>query len=462
MKRILLSLSLLCSGCAVHNPEPVDTSGLESPEWLTPDGHTAPDQWWTVFDLHDLDQYMQEVLAGNFDLKQAWRRLDQSAAAARIAGAARSPQLNGAASASRTDGETPFAIPGVESEDEEFRAGLSLGYEVDLWKRVASARKAGVLRREASREDVEATAMLLSGTATDLWIRMLELRAQKNLILTQIETSETQLELIEMRYKIGSAAALDIFQQRQQLAGVRAELPRVEAALATVKGQLNVLRGMDPGTPIPISGDDLPPELPPMPGLPALPELIDQRPDLRASLRRMLAAEHDVAVAVADRYPKLSLSVDTAFVSSTASTLFDSESTSIMADLFAPIVDGGARRAEAERRIALSEELLEAWNGQLLESLREIHDAVVQEAHLGTLLEEIQSSEKAARDTANEARQRYVRGLSDYLPVASAVQAQQQAERQLITQQAERLRNRVRLYRAAGGDWTRALKEDTK
>ena len=57
-------------------------------------------------------------------------------------------------------------------------------------------------------------------------------------------------------------------------------------------------------------------------------------------------------------------------------------------------------------------------------------------------------------ERSTEARTRYRQGLSDFLPVLTALQSQQQAQLQLLSARRQALSYRVQLCRALGGTWT--------
>ena len=59
-----------------------------------------------------------------------------------------------------------------------------------------------------------------------------------------------------------------------------------------------------------------------------------------------------------------------------------------------------------------------------------------------------------AEATLQEARNRYINGLSSYLPVLQALQALQEVERSAVTAHRRELANRNALYKALGGTWS--------
>jgi outer membrane protein TolC len=62
-----------------------------------------------------------------------------------------------------------------------------------------------------------------------------------------------------------------------------------------------------------------------------------------------------------------------------------------------------------------------------------------------------------ANDTLESARDRYRAGLSDFLPVLTALQAEQAAQLDLLTARRQLVAQRIALHRALGGTWPSEL-----
>ena len=139
-----------------HEPEVAVPERFDAP---TP-AVTPPEHWWVAFDDAALDATVLEAFAGNLDLRQAWARLDQAMAQATILGAPVYPDVTLDAGATRTRRDTD----GNTFSENRFRLGMGLTWELDLWKKIANRAEAASLLAQASRDDAEQTALLLSGT----------------------------------------------------------------------------------------------------------------------------------------------------------------------------------------------------------------------------------------------------------------------------------------------------------
>lgn len=463
---------LSLAGCSIYRPKESVAPPVRAPEQFSEAGGAVPltDRWWEDFGDGELGALIESALAGNMDLGAAWARLDQALADVRKARAGLIPDVMLETDASRSEsafltGEAFQRVTGETVQrisSDQLLLTAAATYEVDLWRRIWSLMRAGELDFGARREDVATMAMSIAGEMANAWVTLIEQLAQRALLESQAGVGERFLRLTELRFSQGLASALDVYQQRQQLASTRARIPLIEAKIREVEHQMAVLRGEAPGPNSVTARTDLP-ELPPLPstGLPA--DLLQRRPDVRGAALRVAAADHRVAAAVAERLPALRLTARGSYQSFTpAEDLFDTSIWNIAGNLAAPFIDGGRRRAEVQRTKAVVDERLHAYGQVFLKAVQEVEDALVQERrqheHLAELDRQVMFSERALQ----EAQLRYVTGLSDYLPVLAALQTLQEAERGRLTARRQLLSFRIQLYRALGGSWTNDLNRDAR
>ncbi len=93
----------------------------------------------------------------------------------------------------------------------------------------------------------------------------------------------------------------------------------------------------------------------------------------------------------------------------------------------------------------------------MLEAVREVEDALIQESKQREFLTSIELQIELADATLRQAKLRYANGLSDYLPVLTAVQALQRLQRVEVTARRQMISFRIQLYRALGGSWPEEL-----
>jgi len=439
----------------------------------------APARWWTAFGDGQLDKLVEKALAGNMRLRVAWDRLAQAGAVARKAGAPLWPEISAGASAGRTRTVTEMAVPRGGSDSStaaaaaaattaavdvetrtkdvvEYRTDLALNvaasYELDLWGRLRATKNAAAADAVATREDLDAAAMSLSAEVANAWYRLVKQRAEIELLQRQQKVNSEYLELTELRFKLGRGTAVDVLQQRQQLEATRGDLSVARMRRELLEHQLAVLAGKPPKSVVGGERGSLP-ELPRMPatGLPS--ELISRRPDVRAALIRLGAADHRVAAAIADRFPRISLTARGETADGKLRDLFDDWLASIAASILAPIFDAGRRKAEVERAKAAASETLHVYGGAVLVAFREVEDAITSEKRGAEYLANVSRRVKLAGRLTARTRERYANGGTDYLPVLVALRAEQNLEKLELAAKLSLIESRIGLYRALGGAW---------
>lgn len=466
MKRKLAILllgtgAIVLAGCAVHKEMDGIQPATEIPEAFSEAGAVkAPELWWRSFEEAMLDELVEEALSNNLTIRQAWARLDQARAVARLSSSALWPQLDSEAGASRTrSGLESFNITTrqLDKTIDQISLGATVSYQVDLWGKIGAQRQADILGYQASRMDMEATAMTIVSAVADIWFSIAEQEATLRLLRDQVEVSRKLLDVIEVRFSNAAATAVDVFQQRLQLAGTRNQIPQVEATIQVLQHQLAVLLGKSAHADLPNSNGMLP-DLPAFPatGIPA--ELLRKRPDVMAAELRLLASDRRLAVAVADRFPSLRISASAGARSNTISDLFDRWFINLAGNLLGPIFDGGRRAAEVERNEAVVKERFSAWGQTMLNALREVEDAIAQERGLVESLSGLQEQIKLAESAFGAAQNRYLRGVGDYLNMLTSLQSLQTLQRREIQTRRQLLSNRIKLYLALGGYWSQELK----
>ena len=445
---LISALAPVWMGCVSHKPVAID-SGEVIGETFGASGTTkAPDRWWEAFGDEELASLVEQGLAANLDMARAWARLDQAGALYRQTAAGKKPTVDLASSISRNE-DLSNDGPSIKTQS----LSLNVSYQLDLWGRISARTKAGDLDYQASREDVEATALTLGAQLTRTWFDLAENYKIRALIEQQVAVNEAYLSLVELRFSQGSASATEVLQQRQQLASRRNSMPQIESAIARLEHQLAVLLGEAPDREVVAVQPQLP-ELPaqPVTGIPA--DVLARRPDVKAAEYRLLAADQRLLAARLERYPRIDLAAAISGNGEDLSAVFDSWFLNLTSNIISPLFDGGTRKAEVARNQAVVEEQFAAWKSTVLEAVREVEDALVQEQALIATVSGLEEQVRLAEQTLESARKNYVNGITDYLNVLTSLQNLQNLQVSEIQERNNLLANRVGLYLALGGSWT--------
>jgi len=449
---LILTLPLLLLSCGRVKKGAMVPAKIDLPERFSiySEEPAGPDRWWTNFEAPELDRLIGEALSASFTIKEAWARLRQVEASAVQAGSSFYPDLNLTVDASSA------RSPGQSANS--YSLALAGSYELDLWGRVRSQNEAARLNLFASREDLNAAAMTLTAGIAERWIDIIARRQEKALLQKQLQANKTSLELIELRFENSMASALDVFQQREAVAKIEASIPQVEAREQLLLHELALLMGKAPGQPIDISYERLPAvgDLPAA-GIPA--DLLAARPDIRTAGLRLYAARWQVREARANRLPAIRLTAKAGYGAEKMKDIFDNWLTNLAANLTAPIFEGKRLSSEVDRTKAVEDERLTAYRRTVLGAIKDVEDAIVGEEKQKEQIKAVERQLLFARKALDEARERYMRGLNDYLPVLTEQASVNTLERDLLQRSRDLVLIRISLYRALGGRWMDELKK---
>ncbi len=458
---IFAALLICASGCARHTRRVSDQKPpVRLPETFSVSGsEVLPEKWWTALKDPALETVIHESLKGNFSLKAAWNRMEQSIALARKAGAMRWPEVNATASMSHTRRETAVNSLFGDSNDtevsasEEFSMGLSTSYELDIWRRVSASRDASVLQARASREDLHAAALSLTAQTARVWYGYAEQAQLIKLLDEQIRTNSEYLELIRLRFRKGQASAVDVLQLEKLLEGTKARKISATAVSKLYKTTLGLLTGRAE-----VLSDDL--NSPQIPDLPSLPktgvpaEWITRRPDIRSARLRVSSAHGSLDAAIAARFPQLKITAGISTAEVHPANIFRQWIASLASNLLMPIFDAGKRRAEAERARAAALEKLNQYGQAILTGIKEVEDALSSETQQKKTIASVEKQLELSRRTLERILDKYTNGAASYLRVLDELRTYQSLEQQLVSARVKRLLFRIDLYAALGGAWT--------
>ncbi|MBN2375383.1 MAG: TolC family protein [Sedimentisphaerales bacterium] len=407
-----------------------------------------PDKWWETFGDKTLNSYVERALGENFDLLIAWDRLAQTEALAVKEGAALWPEVNASGQASRTREE----MGNVANYYNRYNLGVSVSYELDLWGRIHAAHQGALLDVQASREDLDATAIVLSARITQTWYQLAEAIAQVDLIDQQIESNQKVLALITTRFRQGQISAADVLRQRQLLESSHGQLILAQEQIELLLHELSVLLGTAPGS-LTQPQDAWLMDLPILPVVPVPSELIQRRPDVRSAFINVQAADQRVAQAIADQFPRISISAGAETSGMEVRDLFDNWLANIAGNLSQPIFDADRRAAEVDRTRAALSQAIHEYGRVILNSLQEVQDALTQERQQADYLLNLGKQLELSRKVLERTRESYIKGQLDYLRVLESLVSRQSLERNYIKAKQQLISRRIDLCQAIAGSW---------
>jgi NodT family efflux transporter outer membrane factor (OMF) lipoprotein len=410
--------------------------------------------WKQSFSSELLQADVQTLLGKNFDLEAARARVEQAAAVYGIARSALTPWLDAKADFDRSqvkeDEEVEEDAETATRNTIAFEAALH--WEPDIWGRLKARKKAASLSLQEQQSLVDQTALDLQTLLVESWVTHHSARKLEQVLEEQRKTNAQFLDLTELRLAQGQGNALDVLQQRGRLVTIKRALPVVTARKRRAANAYAVLMGLFPdGTNLP---EDEWPTIERLSALTIPRKLLVDRPDLRAAFLSLQTLDHEVAAAIADRLPSLSVELSYLESGTGLSKIGNGSVLRFASGLLAPVFDAERLKAKAVQRKAQARESLAVFEQAVLVAVKEVEDALTREHSLFDEQALLHKKIAIAHETIDKAILRYVNGQESYLAVLVSLIELQTLQQNEITLQQDLLINRSRLLKALGAKWS--------
>ena len=437
----------LLSGCSLapHYDRPVAPVAAQ---WSAPVQSEADAKlhWRALFTDPALQKTIELALANNRDFRVAALNIERARAQYGIERAGLLPTVDGSllGTKSHSDGN---------GDSQTLNANLGLAWEVDLFGRVRSLKKAALEDFFASQENRNAVAISLIASTADAW---LGLAADRDILTVTQQTLQARQDAYDIavgKAKIGVLSDLELNQARTLLEQARGDVATAETQIDQDRSALTLLTGVtvpDDLLPSGLSDALVAGSLPV--GLPS--DVLLNRPDVLAAEHSLKAANADIGAARAAFFPTISLTGALGAASGALGDLFKSGNTtwSYGSRIGVPIFAGGAnintlRGAKASRDIAVAQ-----YEGAIQSAFNDVNQALAVRARIDERLDAQVSANDAAQTTLRLSQARYDSGTDSYLTLLDAQRTAYASRQQLVNLQALKATNLVALYRALGDD----------
>lgn len=481
MKRFAIAAAGLLAGCTVGpSYHPADPAAPSAFAGAQPAGGTTPVDLarpWAAFGDPVLTGLIERALADNPDIQIAASRVRQARLQEIVARAGGKPVLNGSANFnylrfSKNAGFSSIArqFSGGGAGGQQSSGGIALpgggittyalgfdaSWELDLFGGNRRSVESAVARTQAAEWNGRDAATMIAAEVAQGYFALRLDQAQLAVIEGELVRQRRSLGIAQNQARVGLVPQADLTQQRAAITTTEARAEPIRADLDVRAHALALLLNRQP-TALVAELSAAPPPLQPAPVVPAgLPaDLLRRRPDVRAAERNLAAATADIGVAVADLYPKLSLTGMEQLISTALGSLFSKDSIQLtgVAGLQFPILDWGRRRSTVRLREEDRQQAYLDYQATVLQALSDVEDALArldaERRRNATLIRAVNDANAAAN--ARDAQYR-----TGFVAQNVALDAQTQvlsAREQLAGSDAQLRQQTVALMKALGGGW---------
>lgn len=476
---------LLVAGCAIKEPPAgadimPDTARSKIPgQWAGPHrkGDVVPN-WIRSFNDPQLTALVADAVQRNPDLRAAAARVEASRHAVRIAASSLYPRIAmkglGERSGREIGGNKGLGIDppdlgglgvdlssgsadtsSLDSSSQRWVYGLGIGaaWEADVWGRIRSKKAAAKAESAALEADYEYARQSLAAAVARAYFSTIEAAQQEANAQETLKLYEDYAKLTDEKKQQGQASDYDVAQIRSRTAGARDTYIAAQAARAQTIRAIEVVTSNYPAGKLRVRRN-FPAQPKAVPaGLPA--QLLERRPDIVAAERRFAASFHRTNEARTARLPRFSLSASAGMGTAQLDTVgvIEAVNWSLAAGVIQPIFFGGELKAAQDVRTAEQRAAAASYVGVALRAFEDVEDALANDYFLRQRESALGDMVSASGDAVKFGRTRMGEGQEDMFSILRLSGENLAAKIELTKIRAARLRERVNLHLALGGDF---------
>ncbi|ASZ13371.1 RND transporter [Chitinophaga sp. MD30] len=428
--------------------------------------------WKQFFRDEPLQQLIDTALQRNFDLGMALQRIEKARATALAARNAWLPSVDISATAS-ADKYGDYTLNGVGNFDTNFSPniskdqqiptsptpdyflGLRSSWEIDVWGKLKSQRKAAVARYLSSFEDKRLVTTMLVAEVANLYYQLVALDQELDIIHKNILLQESALYTVQVQQEAGRTTLLAVQQTAAQLTSTRSLEFVTKQQITAAENQLNALMGRFP-QPIArshnIPDGALPAQL--YTGIPSA--MLLRRPDIRQAELELAAARSDVQAARAAFLPSLHITPYAGFNAFAASLLFQTPASlayGILGSITAPLFNKKQLQAQYLSQTADGQHAFLDYQQKIVTAFREVSTSLHQVENQRQVYNLKTKETQLLQEAVSTSKDLFMGGYASYLEVITAQKSVLEAELALISSRRDMFIGTITLYRSLGGGW---------
>jgi multidrug efflux system outer membrane protein len=418
----------------VNNP---DTAGM------------ANISWTQMFKDKKLQALIREGINNNYDLKIAVSRIRQAEANLRQSKAAFLPSLSVEPQFTKQK-VTPFEV-GLPSNI--FELSGSASWEIDLWGKLSSAKKAALaslLQSDAYRRAVQ--TQIVANIATD-YFNLLAYDKELTITLQTAESYKNDVETNKALKQANRVNEASVAQSEANRYAAEVTIPDLRNNIRQMENAISVLVGSQPG---PIQRDSI--DLQQVDtllqtGLPA--QLLSNRPDVQEAEFNVRYYFEEINVARAYFYPSLTITAQGGWQSATIGSLFNSASLfgNIAGGLTQPIFNQGLNKQRLQVAKAQYEEYVLTFQQTVLGAGQEVSNALYSYQSAQSKMVTRNQQLEALKRSVDYTRLLLKGGYVTYIDVLTSEEGYLSAQLSSVNDRLQQLTAIVSLYQSLGGGW---------
>lgn len=355
----------------------------------------------------------------------------------------------GDASTDIVDGkEVPEWLP-------DYRIGAVATWEVDVWKKLRTSKKAAVTRYLATVEGKNFVVTNLIAEVANAYYELLALDNQLQIVKQTIQLQQNALAIVRVQKQAAAATELAVKKFEAEVLGSQSLEYDILQKITAKENEVNFLLGRYPQ---PVARDTtgflnkMPAQV--TAGIPS--QLLQNRPDIKQAELELQAAKLDIAVAKAEFYPSFNIAAGVGFQAFSPKYLYkfpESLLFNIAGEVAGPLINKNAIKAEYYTANAKQIQAVYNYERSILNGFIEVSTElsnIKNQQQIFSFKSKEVDTLVASIDISNAL---FRNARADYLEVLLTQRDALESKLELIETKLRQFNSVTNIYRALGGGW---------
>lgn len=337
----------------------------------------------------------------------------------------------------------------------DFLLAANLSWQVDIWKKLRTAKKSAMLRYLSTEEGKNFMVTNLIAEIANSYYELMALDNQLEILKRNIEIQQNALEIVKLQKQAAKVTELAVRRFEAEVFKNQSRQFYIAQQIIETENRINFLVGRFPQPVIRNSQtfNDLVPEVMHS-GIPA--QLLKNRTDIRQAELDLAASKLDVKVARANFYPSLNISAGVGLQAFNTAFLFSKPESliySLTGSLMQPLINRNAIKAFYYGANAKQIQAVYNYERTILTAYIDVANQLSNLSNLEKSYDLRAQQVQALTQSIDISTRLFRSARADYMEVLLTQREALESKFELIETKKQQLNAVVNMYQALGGGW---------
>lgn len=347
--------------------------------------------------------------------------------------------------------------PGQEMPEplQDYMFGAYASWEVDVWGKLRTAKKAAVTRYLSSIEGKNFVVTNLVAEIAASYYELLALDNQLEIVNQNIEIQSNAFNIVKLQKDAARVTELGVKRFEAQVLNTKGLQYNIKQQIVETENKINFLLGRYPQH-IDRNSDAFTSLVPAdiYAGIPS--QLLENRPDVKQAELDLIAAKLDVHVAKTRFYPSLGISAGIGYQAFNPKFLLETPESllySLAGDLTAPLINRNEIKATYKNANAKQIQALYNYQRTVLNAYIEVANQLSNIDNLAKSYDLKSQQVDALTRSIDISGTLFKSARADYMEVLLTQRDALESKFELVETKMRQMNAMVQIYRALGGGW---------